>query len=240
MTREEFARYIDHSLLAAEATSAQVEVLCQQAVAHGFAAVCVNQNNTATASTLLRGTGVEVCTVIGFPLGATLPSVKVAEAQSAMHMGAQAIDMVVNLGAIKDGDWKLVTNEITRVVKTCRRQGVKVKVIIEARLLTNLELRQVCEIARDAGAAFVKTSTGMHKSGGASVDDVAQMKQVVGDSMGIKASGGIKTYEQALTMIHAGATRIGTTSGVDIMAGFKESLDPKGGDPYKPLGCVHG
>ena len=215
------ARYIDHTLLKPEATPAQIAQLCAEARDHTFAAVCINPVNVAQAAQLLQGTPVAVCTVVGFPLGATLPAVKAYETLHALNQGATEIDMVINIGALKAGQFDQVRQDITAVVQTCKSRPVPalVKVILEACLLTDDEKVRACQIAQAAGADFVKTSTGF-SSGGATVADVALLRRTVGPGMGVKAAGGVRTRADADAMIAAGATRIGTSSGVKLMQGL--------------------
>ena len=207
---------IDHTLLKPEATHDQITQLCEEAREYGFAAVCVNPTNVKLAAELLKGSPVAVCTVIGFPLGATLPEVKAYEAQQTIHHGATEIDMVINIGALKSEDYELLEQDITAVARTCHDNGAICKVIIEAALLTEEEKITACQLAKKAGSDYVKTSTGFGP-GGATVEDVTLMRRVIGPSMGIKAAGGIRTLETAKKMIEAGATRIGTSSGVKIV-----------------------
>ena len=216
------ARYIDHTLLKPEATPAQIAQLCAEAREHAFAAVCINPANVAQAAQLLQGSSVAVCTVVGFPLGASLAEVKAFEAQQALNQGAAEIDMVINIGALKGGLFDLVSREIALVVQTCkaRPKPALVKVIIEACLLTDDEKVRVSQIAQAAGADFVKTSTGF-SSGGATPGDVALIRRTVGPAMGIKAAGGVRTRAEADAMIAAGATRIGTSSGVKLVQGLE-------------------
>ncbi|HHY45797.1 MAG TPA: deoxyribose-phosphate aldolase [Firmicutes bacterium] len=211
----DLASLIDHTLLRADATPAQIEQLCREAIQYGFAAVCINPGNVPLAAQRLEGTPVKVCTVIGFPLGATTTLVKVVEARDAIASGATELDMVMNIGALKARELDFVRHDIAAVVNAAAGRAL-VKVIIEACYLTEEEKRQACSIAKEAGAAFVKTSTGFGP-GGATVQDVMMMRQVVGPDMGIKAAGGIRDYKTAVEMIRAGATRIGTSSGVAIM-----------------------
>ena len=211
----DLAKYIDHTILKPEATVEQIRVLCQEAAEHHFAAVCVNPIYVDLAAHLLIGSGVKVATVIGFPLGATLTEVKVAETTAAIERRADEIDMVINLGAIKSGAWEAVEQDIAAVVAAAK--GRAVKVILETCLLTNEEKRLACQVAVKAGAQYVKTSTGF-SSGGATVEDILLMKQVVGDQALIKASGGVRNRQQAETMIAAGASRIGTSAGVLIVS----------------------
>jgi deoxyribose-phosphate aldolase len=211
-----FARYFDHTLLKADATPKQITALCDEARLYGFAAVCVNPVNVKLCAKLLQGAGVEVCTVVGFPLGATTSAVKVYEAQQTIRDGASEVDMVMNVGALKSGDYELVKGDVAAVAAACREQDVVLKVIIEAALLTNEEKEVACQLAMAAGADYVKTSTGFGP-GGATVEDVALMRRVVGPTLGVKAAGGIRTYADAQAMIKAGANRIGASAGVAIM-----------------------
>jgi deoxyribose-phosphate aldolase len=210
------ASLIDHTLLKPEATQDQITQLCEEAREYGFAAVCINPTNVKLAAKLLKGSPVAVCTVIGFPLGATLPEVKAYEAQRAINYGATEIDMVINIGALKSEDYELVEQDIAAVTRTCHDNGAICKVIIEAALLTEEEKVTACQLAKKAGSDYVKTSTGFGP-GGATVEDVALMRRVIGPSMGIKAAGGVRTLETAKKMIEAGATRIGASSGVKIV-----------------------
>jgi len=210
------ARLIDHTLLKPEATQDQIAQLCEEAREYGFAAVCVNPANVELAAKLLKGSPVAVCIVVGFPLGATLPEVKAYEAQQALNHGATEIDMVINIGALKSKDYELVEQDIAAVARICHDNGAICKVIIEAALLTEEEKVMACQLAKKAGADYVKTSTGFGP-GGATVEDVALMRRVIGPSMGIKAAGGVRTLETVREMIEAGATRIGTSSGVKIV-----------------------
>lgn len=221
------AKYIDHTLLKPEATPAQIAQLCTEALRHGFASVCVNPSHVAFAAHLLRNSPVKVCTVIGFPLGATATVIKVAEASAALAAGAQELDMVINIGMLKSGDHFHVENEIARVVGLAHKDGAIVKVIIETCLLTDDEKRTACMLAKSAGADFVKTSTGF-SSGGATVADIALIRAAVGPKMGVKASGGVGDYATAQAMIKAGATRIGTSKGVAIV---EEEPTDKGATP---------
>ncbi len=214
----DIARYIDHTNLRAYATEDDIIRLCDEAKEYGFYAVCVNPYRVRLAKERLEGTDVKVASVIGFPLGATPTDVKVFEAKKALEDGADELDMVINIGALKDGDYEYVRKDIEEVVKVAREKGAIVKVIIETCYLTDEEKVKACELAKEAGAHFVKTSTGFG-TGGATVEDVRLMRKVVGPEMGVKAAGGIRTYEQAVAMIEAGATRIGTSSGVKIVEG---------------------
>lgn len=215
MDKKTIAAMIDHTLLKPEATPAQIEKLCAEAAEYHFASVCVNSVYIPLAARLLKGTGVKVCCVVGFPLGAIAPEQKAAEAASCAAMGAEELDMVIHVGAAKAGDWALVQRDIEGVVKAAA--GHTVKVIIETCLLTDEEKVKACEAAKAAGAHFVKTSTGF-STGGATTHDIALMRKTVGPEMGVKASGGIRDYETAMAMIEAGANRIGASAGIAIVA----------------------
>ncbi len=215
---EHIARMIDHTLLKPDATPDQIAQLCYEARKYGFASVCVNPIHVKLCAELLKNTPVKVCTVIGFPLGATAPDVKAFEAQKALDDGATEIDMVINIGALKANDYELVAQDIRGVVQVAHARGALVKVILETALLTREEKIAACLLAKEAGADFVKTSTGFG-GGGATVEDVALMRKVVGPEMGVKASGGVRTFEDAQKMVEAGATRIGASAGVKIVQG---------------------
>ena len=215
MDKKTIASMIDHTLLKPEATPAQIEKLCAEAAEYHFASVCVNPVYIPLAARLLKGTGVKVCCVVGFPLGAIAPEQKAAEAASCAAMGAEELDMVIHVGAAKAGDWALVQRDIEGVVKAAA--GHTVKVIIETCLLTDEEKVKACEVAKAAEAHFVKTSTGF-STGGATTHDIALMRKTVGPEMGVKASGGIRDYETAMAMIEAGANRIGASAGIAIVA----------------------
>lgn len=222
LTRREMAAIIDHTLLKPNATCEDIARLCREAKEHGFAAVCVNPFYVPLACELLPAdSGVKVCAVAGFPLGATSAAVKAAEAGEAVRAGAAEVDMVLNIGTLKDGRLDLVGDDIRAVVEavTAVNPQALVKVIIETCYLTDGEKVTACRLAREAGASFVKTSTGFG-DGGATVEDVALMRGVVGLEMGVKASGGIKTAGQVVSMVEAGANRIGTSSGVVILEGL--------------------
>ena len=207
---------IDHTLLKAEATRAEIEKLCREAAEFSFATVCVNPVWVAFAASRLRGTGVGVCSVVGFPLGATTADVKNFETRRAIFDGATEIDMVINVGALKSGDLRTVERDIEAVVEPCRQCGVTSKVIIEAALLTDEEKITACTLTKAAGADFVKTSTGFGP-GGATVADVTLMRRVVGAEMGVKAAGGVRDLEGLKAMVAAGATRVGASAGVKIV-----------------------
>lgn len=212
----EIAAWIDHTLLKPEATAEQIKTLCEEAKQYRFASVCVNPAFVHLAAGLLAGSKVRVCVVVGFPLGATLPVLKVIEALTCLNAGAVEIDMVMNIGAFKGEAYGQVFNEIQTVTQVAHNQRAIVKVILETALLTQREKILACLISKVAGADFVKTSTGF-STGGATVEDVQLMRRVVGAEIGVKASGGIRTLTEALAMIEAGATRIGTSSGVRIL-----------------------
>ncbi|WP_454388753.1 deoxyribose-phosphate aldolase [Streptococcus sp. Marseille-Q8145] len=209
-------KYIDHTLLKPDASQEQIETLIEEAKKYDFASVCVNPTWVSFAAQALKGTDVKVCTVIGFPLGANTPELKAFETSDAIQNGADEVDMVINIGALKSRNFDLVERDIRAVVEAAK--GTLVKVIIETCLLTDDEKVKACQIAQKAGADFVKTSTGF-STGGATVADVALMRKTVGPDMGVKASGGARSYEDALAFIKAGATRIGASSGVAIMEG---------------------
>ena len=210
------ARLIDHTILKPDASADQVGKLCEEARHFGFASVCINPTHVSLAARLLKGTRVEVCAVAGFPLGATLPEVKAFEARSVIAAGAREVDMVINIGALKAGDHTLVKQDIAGVVQACREGKAASKVIIETCYLSTEEKIAACLLAQAAGADFVKTSTGFGPAG-ATVDDVALMRRVVGPRMGLKAAGGIRDLATARAMIQAGATRIGASASVKIM-----------------------
>lgn len=214
-TAHDWASLVDHTLLKPEATENDIKKLCNEAIEFGFASVCVNPSWVKKAAEFLRGSNVPVCTVIGFPLGATLSDVKAYEARRAIFNGAREVDMVINIGALKSGDDCTVEDDIRAVALAAHENGVLLKVIIETALLTDDEKVRACLAAKNAGADFVKTSTGFAK-GGATVEDVALMRRVVGADLGVKASGGVKGIEDARAMFAAGATRIGASVGVKI------------------------
>ena len=214
-TAHDWASLIDHTLLKPEAAEADIRKLCKEAAEFGFASVCVNPSWVKQAAEFLKGTGVPVCTVIGFPLGATLSDVKAYEARRAIFNGAREVDMVINIGALKSGDDCTVEDDIKAVAEAAHENHVLCKVIIETALLTDDEKVRACLAAKNAGADFVKTSTGFAK-GGATAHDVALMRQTVGSALGVKASGGVKGIDDARAMFQAGATRIGASVGVKI------------------------
>ena len=219
MSELNIARYIDHTLLKADSTEKDIIQLCDEAKQYQFATVCVNPSWVKIAAKELKDSGVGVATVVGFPLGATTTFAKVAETRDAIASGATEVDMVINIGALKSKDEITVYQDIKQVVQAANGQAV-VKVIIETGLLTNEEKKRACMIAKEAGADFVKTSTGFGP-GGATVEDVQLMREVVGSQIGVKASGGIRDYASAKAMIEAGATRIGASAGVAIVQGEK-------------------
>src|SRR5512138_1115363 len=214
----DLAKTIDHTLLKPDATQDQIAQLCFEARKYGFASVCVNPTWVELCAKLLEGSAVKVCSVIGFPLGATMPEVKAFETQDAIDHGATEIDMVINIGALKARDLDLVARDIRGVVSSAHARNALVKVIIEAVLLTDEEKTIACLLSKEAGADFVKTSTGF-ASGGATVHDVELMRKAVGPQMGVKAAGGVRTYEDAEKMVRAGATRIGASAGIKIIQG---------------------
>lgn len=216
ITPQNLAGMIDHTLLKPEATASQIKQICYEAVEYKFASVCVNGVFVPLVAKLLAGTPVKVCTVVGFPLGAMHPAAKAQEAALAIEQGAQEIDMVIHVGSLKNEDLSLVHEDIAGVVAECQIHKALSKVIIETSLLTDQEKVIACRIAKDAGADFVKTSTGF-STGGATVADIKLMRETVGPTMGVKASGGIRDLTTALAMIEAGATRLGVSAGVAIV-----------------------
>jgi deoxyribose-phosphate aldolase len=240
MTKKEIASYIDHTALSAECGVKQIGILCSEALKYGFASVCVNPVNVAFASSELAGSDVKVCTVIGFPLGAATSAAKAFETEDAIFNGADEIDMVINIGAAKDGRYSIVSSDIATVVETARNAGEKVnkkiivKVILETCLLDEQTIENCCLCAKKAGADFVKTSTGFATPkgydgrllpNGASESHVKLMRNVVGPDMGVKASGGIRSAAMVALMLKAGANRIGTSSGVNIVEAWNESTE---------------
>lgn len=209
-----YNKLIDHTLLKADATKEQITQLCKEAIENDFASVCVNPSFIPLCSDLLKGSSVKVCTVIGFPLGAMTTASKVFEAKNAVEVGADEVDMVINIGKLKDGEKDYVRNEITEIKKACGNHILKV--IIETCLLTDEEKVLVCQLAKDAGADFVKTSTGF-STHGATKEDVALMRKTVGKEMGVKAAGGVRNKQDLEDMVNAGATRIGTSRGVELV-----------------------
>ncbi len=217
ITKKELASYIDHTLLKPDASRAQILEVCKEAKEYHFASVCVNSCWIPLVASELQGSGVAPCTVIGFPLGACLTSVKVKEAVDSIASGAEEIDMVINVGAVKSCEWDVVRSDIAAVNEV--KGNAKLKVIIETCLLTDEEKVRVCEIAKEVGVDFVKTSTGF-STGGATAEDVALMRKTVGENIGVKASGGVRTLDDALAMIKVGASRLGASAGVKIVNGL--------------------
>jgi deoxyribose-phosphate aldolase len=214
-TAEELARYIDHTLLKAEATRADIEKLCKEAREHLFYSVCINGSRVLQACDAVEGSGVKVCTVVGFPLGATDADAKRFETEAAIDNGAHEIDVVLNIGRLKDGDHQYVLRELRDIAEAADEHVVKV--ILETGLLTREEKILACKLVLDSGAHFVKTSTGF-SSGKATVEDIKLLRETVGDTFGVKASGGIRDVQTALSMIEAGANRLGTSSGIAIVS----------------------
>ncbi|MCH7772498.1 MAG: deoxyribose-phosphate aldolase [Bacteroidetes bacterium] len=218
MRDKNVAGMIDHTLLKPDATSSDVKILCNEAKKYSFASVCINPGYVSLCSELLRGTNVKVCTVIGFPLGATTTEVKQFETEQAINNGADEVDMVINIGQLKQGNYDYVQKDVKAVVDTAKRRNVLTKVIFEISLLTDEEKVKAALICKKVGADFVKTSTGF-STGGATVGDVALMKFVVGRDIGVKAAGGIRSKEDAEAMIASGADRIGASASVKIVSG---------------------
>lgn len=219
MDKKTLASYFDHTILKADAQVKDIEKLCKEAAEYKFASVCVNAANVKLAADLLKGTTVKVCTVVGFPLGATLPQVKAYEAEEAIKAGAHEVDMVINIGALKSGQIAFVEQDIKAVAAVCKNKAL-LKVIIETCLLTEEEKVVACMLAKKAEADFVKTSTGF-STGGATAEDIRLMRKTVGPDMGVKASGAVRDLETALKMIEAGATRIGASASVNIVNDMK-------------------
>lgn len=215
MNRMDLARYIDHTILKPDAKESDVIKLCKEALEYKFASVCVNAANVKLADSFLHGTDVKVCTVVGFPLGATTKETKAFEAAQAIENGASEVDMVINIGALKSGKLDVAEEDIKAVADVCKGKAL-LKVIIETCLLTDEEKATACELSKKAGANFVKTSTGF-STGGATTEDITLMRRIVGPEMGVKASGGIRNLETALAMINAGATRIGASASISIV-----------------------
>lgn len=220
MSSYNLARFIDHTALTAEKTESDILKLCGEAVENHFFSVCINSAYIPLAKQRLENSDVKICTVVGFPLGANLSSVKAFEAKEAIKAGAEEIDMVLNVGWVKSAKWAKVKSDIQAVLDAC--DGVLLKVILETCLLTQDEIIKACEICRELKVGFVKTSTGFNK-GGATVEDIALMRQVVGDNIGVKASGGVRDTETAVAMINNGATRIGASAGIAIINGLKDN-----------------
>lgn len=227
MTPEELAKRIDHAVVKPTSTLSDVERACREAVELGLRGICVPPCYVKRAVELVGGSGVRVCAVVGFPFGFTLPEVKAREAELALGQGASDVDMVINISALKSGLWDLVLEDMRAVVEVVRAHGGVVKTILEVCYLSDEELRRACELAVEAGVDYVKTSTGMGP-GGATLEAVRLMRSVVGDRAGVKAAGGIRTYEQALAMIEAGADLIGTSSPRRVLEGA-----PRLGNPYR-------
>ncbi len=224
-TREALAAQIDHTLLRPEATPADIDRLCEEALRYGCAAVCVNPIYVARAAARLAGTPIKVATVVGFPLGASLTATKVAEATLALSQGAQEIDVVMPIGLLKAGEIEMVRADLQAVAAVCHAAGALCKVILETGLLTPEEKTLAARLAVEAGADFVKTSTGFGP-GGATIEDVALLRRVVGPSIGVKAAGGIRTAEQAIAMLEAGASRLGTSATVAILEALPSASSP--------------
>ncbi|TYG34799.1 deoxyribose-phosphate aldolase [Lonepinella koalarum] len=220
MQPNQLAKFIDHTALTAEKNEQDIIQLCQEAREHHFCSVCINSGYIPLAKQQLAGSAVKICTVVGFPLGANLSAVKAFEAEQAIAAGAEEIDMVINVGWIKSGKWDAVQADIQAVLAACN--GKTLKVILETCLLTKDEIVKACEICRDLNVGFVKTSTGFNK-GGATVEDIALMRQTVGEKLGVKASGGVRDTETAIAMIKAGATRIGASAGIAIISGLQDN-----------------
>lgn len=227
-TPADMAKYIDHTYLKPEASVNEIRKICDEAKKYHCASVCVNPSYIQYVAQQLEGSGVTPCCVIAFPFGTSTPEAKAFEASDAASKGAREIDMVINVGAIKSGDWLLVKRDIEGVVNAVKGRA-NVKVIIEACLLTDEEKVKACTVAKLAGAAFVKTSTG-YSTGGATVEDVRLMRETVGPEMGVKASGGVRTYDDAIAMLKAGANRLGCSSTMKIVSGVKE-------DEHKCVNC---
>ena len=222
MSNEITGKLIDHTLLKAEASKDDIKKLCEEAEKYDFASVCVNPSNVSQSYEYLKNTDVKVCTVIGFPLGATTTNTKVFEAKEAIENGATELDMVINNGAVKSGDWDFVKNDIKLINNAVTEKGALLKVIIETSLLSDEEKVKVCEICKEIGVGFVKTSTGFGAAG-ATAHDVSLMRKTVGEKIGVKASGGIRDAKAAKEMVAAGANRLGTSGGVAIVTGESQT-----------------
>lgn len=216
-------KYIDHTLLKPEATETDIQNLCQEAIEYDFMSVCVQPFWVKKVAAFLNDSDVKVCTVIGFPHGANTAEVKTFEAKQAVQNGAEEVDMVINIGAMKERAYDVVQHEISSIVEAIKGKAI-LKVIIETSLLTDEEKKAACEIAKEAGADFVKTSTGF-STGGATLEDIRLMRETVGSDVGVKASGGVRSYEDAKNFIEAGATRLGASSGKAIVDEWKETLN---------------
>lgn len=219
MNKKDLARMIDHTSLKPETTEKEIEKLCKEALEYNFASVCVNPAMVEKASSMLKGSDVKVCTVIGFPLGATTTEVKAFETEDVIKKGATEVDMVINVGKLKEGNLEYVKNDIEAVVNAAKGKALT-KVIIETCLLTDEEKVTACKISKEAGADFVKTSTGF-STGGATASDIKLMRETVGPDLGVKASGGVRSLEDAMAMIENGATRIGASASIAICEGTK-------------------
>ncbi|MGG7057415.1 deoxyribose-phosphate aldolase [Clostridium tertium] len=219
MNKKDLARMIDHTSLKPEATEKEIEKLCKEALEYNFASVCVNPAMVEKATSMLKDSDVKVCTVIGFPLGATTTEVKVFETEDVIKKGATEVDMVINVGKLKEGNLEYVKNDIESVVNAAKGKALT-KVIIETCLLTDEEKITACKLSKEAGADFVKTSTGF-STGGATASDIKLMRETVGPDLGVKASGGVRSLEDAMTMIENGATRIGASASIAICEGTK-------------------
>ena len=215
MEKDKLSRMIDHTILKADATKEEVQALCKEAKEYNFASVCINPSHISLAKKELQGTEVKVCTVIGFPLGANATEVKKFETKVAIEDGATEVDMVINVGKLKEKDYDYVLKDIEAVVEAAKGKAI-VKVIIETSLLNDEEKKIACLLSKKAGADFVKTSTGF-STGGATEEDIRLMRETVGEEMGVKASGGVRTYDDAIKMINAGATRIGASASINIV-----------------------
>lgn len=220
ISAQELAGMIDHTLLKPDATFPEIKQLCEEAMQYNFASVCVNPSFVETCFDIIKSSNVKVCTVIGFPLGATTSQSKLLEAEEAVKNGAEELDMVINIGKLKDKDYDFVYRDIKSIAELSKKHLCVSKVIIETCLLSDEEKVIACLLSKEAGANFVKTSTGFSK-GGATVRDVALMKFIVGDKLQVKASGGVRSYEDAIAMINAGAARLGASAGLKIIAGQK-------------------
>lgn len=216
---ENINRLIDHTLLKPDAKQEEIEKICAEAIKYHFMSVCVNPCNVNLCAKLLKGSDVKVCTVIGFPLGANISKTKIEETKYCLENGASEIDMVINIGRLKDKDYDYVENEIREIKNVCKDNILKV--ILETCLLSDEEIVKACQLSQNAGADFVKTSTGFSK-GGATTHAVKLMRETVKDALGVKASGGIHSYEEAMAMVEAGANRIGASSGIKIVEGAKQ------------------
>lgn len=223
MDKQQLASMIDHTILKADATRESVEKICKEALEYKFASVCINPANIELAAEMLKGSEVKVCTVIGFPLGANTSEVKAFETKDAIAKGADEVDMVINIGRLKDKDYEYVKNDIKAVVEAAKGKALT-KVIIETCLLTDEEKVKACELSKEAGADFVKTSTGF-STGGATPEDIKLMRETVGPNLGVKASGGVRSFEDAKAVIENGATRIGASSSITICEGGVSSSD---------------